>query len=97
MSIYVDAVSIYCDNCDAKVEIDNLNWSVPETSHNKNKSVAECLNWIDHDAVEMWALNAKEEFGYPHDTVCPTCADEIEEKLWPTPSAQELAKTLREV
>ena len=45
----------------------------------------------------MWALNAKEEFGYPHDTVCPTCADEIEEKLWPTPSAQELAKALREV
>ena len=92
MSIFIDAVSVYCDNCDAKVELNNLN-IVSE----KNKSIPEHLNWMDHSAVEMWALNAKEEFGYPHDTVCPTCADEIEEKLWPTPSAQELAKALREI
>ena len=90
MSIFIDAVSVYCDNCDAKAELNtNILLDLGE------QKIAYKLN-IDPN-IEMWALNAKEEFGYPHDTVCPTCADEIEEKLWPTPSAQELAKALREV
>ena len=90
MSIFIDAVSIYCDNCEAKVELDT-NIVLDTVKQN----ITDNLN--TNSAVEMWALNAKEEFGYPHDTVCPTCADEIEEKLWPEPSAHEMVKALRGV
>jgi len=71
MSIFVDAVSIYCDNCDEKVEFDtNIVLDTEKENITHTLSV--------QSQVEMWSFNSIKTYGYTYDTLCPTCADKFE-------------------
>ena len=73
MSIFIDAVSVYCDNCDEKVE---LNTNIILDTEKEN--ITHLLSI--ESPVEMWSFNSKKTYGYEYDTLCPTCADEWAEK-----------------
>ena len=73
MSIFVDAVSIYCDNCDEKVEL-NTNLVLDTEKENITDRLSV------ESQVEMWSFNSIKTYGYAYDTLCPPCADKCEEK-----------------
>jgi len=73
MSIFIDAVSVYCDNCDEKVE---LNTNIILDTEKENITHLLSIK----SPVEMWSFNSKKTYGYEYDTLCPTCADEWAER-----------------
>lgn len=70
MAILIEAVSVYCDNCDAKAEIDtNI------LLDTKKQNVTHLLNI--QSPVETWCLDAIKQYGYEYETLCEPCVDKF--------------------